>query len=173
MPRVRTPSFSKILELMGTETGPSGSRASKQPPMIAINTMPPPHLPAELLDHTVDHLHDARFALKNCCLVSKSWVPRSRKHLFANVTFKTAARLQSWKTTFPDPSTSPACYTKDLVVWCPQLVTAADAEERGWIRTFSQVVHLGLDFDWSKTSLLPFPGSHLRSNLSIWTSAVS
>ena len=123
--------------------------------------MPPPHLPVELLDHTVDHLHDARFALKSSCLVSKSWVPRARKHLFAKVTFKTAARLQSWKTTFPDPSTSPARYTKDLVVWCPELVTAADAEERGLIRAFSQVAHLGLDFDWQGTSLLPFHGLSL------------
>ena len=118
--------------------------------------MPPPHLPAELLDHTVDHLHDTRFALKSCCLVSKSWVPRTRKHLFAKVTFKTTACLQSWKTIFPDPSTSPARHTKDLVVWCPELVSAADAEERGWIRAFSQVVHLGLDLDWPRTSLLPF-----------------
>ena len=45
------------------------------------------------------------------------------------------------------------------MVWCSELVTAADAEERGWIRAFfSQVAHLGLDFDWSKTSLLPFHG---------------
>ena len=123
--------------------------------------MPLPYLPAELLDHTVDHLHDARVAPKSCCLTSKSWVPRTRKHLFAKVTFKTAARLQSWKTSFPDPPSSPARYTKDLVVWCPELVTAADAEERGWIRAFSQVVHLDLDFDWSKTSLLPFHGLSL------------
>ena len=43
--------------------------------------MPPPDLPGELLDHTVDHLYDARVTLKSCCLVSKSWVPRTRKHL--------------------------------------------------------------------------------------------
>ena len=52
-------------------------------------------------------------------------------------------------------------YTKDLVVWCPELVIAADAEERGWIRAFSQVAHLGLDFDWQRTSLLPFHGLSL------------
>ena len=42
------------------------------------------------------------------------------------------------------------------MVWWPELVTAADAEERGWIQAFSQVAHLGLDFDRQRTSLLPF-----------------
>ena len=95
--------------------------------------MPPPHLPTELLDHIVDHLHDASDVLKSCCLVSKSWDPRTRTHLFAKVTFNTGQHLQSWKTTFPDPSTSPARYTKDLVVWCIGTVSVlvADAEERG------------------------------------------
>ena len=35
------------------------------------------HLPAETLDHIVDHLHDTKDALRNCCLGSKSWVPRT------------------------------------------------------------------------------------------------
>jgi hypothetical protein len=51
--------------------------------------MPNPHLPAELLDHVVDHLHDTKLALRSCCLVSKSWIPRTRKHLFANINFNT------------------------------------------------------------------------------------
>jgi hypothetical protein len=38
-------------------------------------------LPAEMLDHVVDHLYDTEDALRNCCLVSKSWIPRTRKHL--------------------------------------------------------------------------------------------
>ena len=118
--------------------------------------MPPRYLPAELLDHIVDHLHDTRDALKSCCLVSTSWVSRTRKHLFAKVTFKTAEHLQSWKTTFPDPSTSPAHYTEDLVICCPESVTAADAEERGWVPTFSEVEYLNLDFDTPEISLLPF-----------------
>ena len=104
-----------------------------------------PRFPAELLDHTVDHLHSERDALKNCCLVSKSWIPRARKHLFADTEFQTAADLQSWKTTFPDPSTSPARYTKSLFVRCPPVARSSGAGEGDWIRTFSRVVHLEIE----------------------------
>ena len=106
-----------------------------------------PRFPAELLDHTVDHLHNERDTLKRCCLVSKSWIPRARKHLFADVEFQAAADLQSWKIMFPDPSTSPARYTKSLVVNCPLFATASDAEEGGWIRTFSRVVHFKIEIN--------------------------
>jgi hypothetical protein len=99
----------------------------------------------ELLDHTVDLLHDSRDTLKSCCLVSKSWIPRARKHLFASINLSTAEDLQAWKAMFPDPSTSPACYTKSLFVKCPLTVTASDAQEGGWIRTFSRVVHFEID----------------------------
>ena len=104
-----------------------------------------PRFPAELLDHTVDHLHSERDALKNCCLVSKSWIPRARKHLFADTEFQTPADLQSWKTTFPDPSTSPARYTKSLFVRCPPVARSSGAGEGDWIRTFSRVVHLEIE----------------------------
>jgi hypothetical protein len=132
----------------------------RQSGFLSATTMPPPHLPAELLDHTVDHLHDARIALKSCCLVSKSWVPRTRKHLFAEVEFN-SQNLQSWKTTFPDPFISPACYTKDLVVRCPGMISTTDAEERGWFRAFSHVVHLELSLHLPIISLLPFHGFSL------------
>jgi hypothetical protein len=36
-------------------------------------------LPAELLDYVIDHLCDTQDALRNCCLVSKSWVPSHPK----------------------------------------------------------------------------------------------
>ena len=101
-----------------------------------------PHLPPELLDHIIDLLRGSPRALRNCCLVSKLWVPRTRKYLFANIAFRNATLLQSWKKTFPDPSTSPALYAKTLSVACSHVVTAADAQPGGWIRGFSHVVHL-------------------------------
>ena len=104
--------------------------------------MSDPHLPVELLDHIVDLLYDTEDALMNCCLVSKSWAPRTRKHLFANVKVRSAHHLKSWRETFPDPSTSPARYAKTLSVSCPRAVTAADAESGGWITGFCSVVHL-------------------------------
>jgi len=101
-----------------------------------------PRLPVELLDHVADYLHGRKEALRNCCLVSKSWIPRARKHLFADIRFNTRAVQESWKEMFPDPSISPAHYTKTLLIDCSHIVTAADAEARSWIRGFSCVVHL-------------------------------
>jgi len=111
----------------------------------AETTMSNPHLPTELLDHVVDHLHDTEDALRNCCLVSKSWIPRARRHLFADVRFKTEEDLELWKEVFPDPSTSPGRHTKALTIDRPHVVTAADAEAGGWIGGFSHVVQLKLD----------------------------
>jgi len=102
------------------------------------------HLPCEILDHIVDLLHDRQTPLRSCCLVSKSWVPRARTHLFAEVEFDTAKSLQSWKGTFPDPSTSPARYTKALTIRGSQVVTAADVETGSWIRGFSRVARLAM-----------------------------
>jgi hypothetical protein len=132
-------------------------------------------LPAEILDYVVDHLHDTQDALRNCCLVSKSWVPRARKHLFADIKFY-AKSLQSWKETFPDPSTSPARYAKKLLIVHPQVVTAADAEPGGWIGGFSRVVHFKVFssiYDSSKLSFAPFHGfSPAIKSLSVIISAL-
>ena len=106
--------------------------------------MSTPRLLPELLDYIVDSLRNEPADLKSCCLVSKSWIPRTRTHLFAQVAFSDK-RLQSWKNLFPDPSTSPACYTKTLLIRLPLPVTSADAKEGGWIPTFSRVTFFGVD----------------------------
>ena len=97
-----------------------------------------PDLPPELLDHVVGLLHNVTDELKNCCLVSKSWIPRTRKHLFADVAF-------SCPSTFPNPFTSPVCYARSLLIKCPQVITTMDVEEDGWIPTFPRVVHLKVE----------------------------
>jgi len=102
------------------------------------------NLPRELLDHIVDLLHGSKTPLRNCSLVSKSWVARTRTHLFAEVHFQTTESLESWKKTFPDPSTSPARYAKALSVGCPRVVTAADGDSGRWIAAFSRVERLEL-----------------------------
>ena len=136
---------------------PSKSRRS-QLERLAEATMSDPYLPAETLDHVVDLLHNTRDALRNCSLVSKSWIPRTRKHLFSIIKFPTEASLQSWKKTFPDPSSSPARYTKILTINC----TPADAEVGDWIRAFSRVEHLEVGdqgfLAGGPSSLIPFYG---------------
>ena len=96
-------------------------------------TMPcHPRLPAELLDYIVDFL-DTAIALRHCCLVSKSWIPRARRHLFAIVEFYSPEHLRPWTTTFTDPSTSPACYTTFLTLSCP---TVADGKRTDGLQPF-------------------------------------
>jgi hypothetical protein len=100
--------------------------------------------PPEILDYTIDALHHEPGALRKCCLVAKSWVPRTRKHLFSHVIFTTRQVLESWKTTFPDPSRSSAHHTRTLTIFCPDAATAADAAEGGWIPSFSRILSIHL-----------------------------
>ena len=112
-----------------------------------------PPLPEELLDDIVDLLHDSKDALRSCCLVSKSWIPCTRKFLFARIVFWTPRKLRLWINTFPDPSTSPAYYTRTLVVGCPEIARTEDAGEGGWIRTFSRIMHLRVDIPGSASGV--------------------
>ena len=92
--------------------------------------MPNPCLPLEALDYVVDFLHDESPTLKECCLVSKSWVSRTRKHLFARIQFCSADNLKSWKK-FPDPTNSPAYHTHTLFIGCVEFIEEGNAEEGG------------------------------------------
>ena len=151
-----------------------GPRRRRQNGSILIclartTAMSNPNLPSEIVDYIVDILHDSPETLKECCLVSKSWVPRTRKYLFADIHFRSPNDLKSWKETFPDPSNSPAYYhTHTLTAGCVQSVTAADAEADGWITTFSRVVRLKLygsmTFSYFKTSLT-LKSLHVNSTL--------
>ena len=123
--------------------------------------MPNPNLPPEILDYIVDIHHDRLKTLRRCCLVAKSWVPRARRHLFAKVEFFSVKHLEAWKKTFPDPSNSPARHTHTLLIYCPDAVTAADAEDGGWIQAFSRLEYLNVgdnvqNSTYSKASLAPF-----------------
>ncbi|KAF9644820.1 hypothetical protein BDM02DRAFT_3121298 [Thelephora ganbajun] len=110
------------------------------------------HLPPEILDYIVDFLRDQPETLKQCCLVSKSWVSRTRKHLFANIEFPIADDLETWKEIFIDPSGSPAHHTRTLRIDCVGAVKEEDAEEDGWIPTFSCVTRLWLVLDRDSVS---------------------
>ena len=97
-------------------------------------------LPPEILDHVVDQLYDNSTTLKTCCLVSKSWIRRTRKHLFANVSFNgLICDVESWEDTFPSPTNSqaPAHHTRTLSIHHPHLIGASDT-----ILTFCNVERL-------------------------------
>jgi len=138
-------------------------------------------LPPEILDLTIDHLHDGPATLKACCLVSKSWIPRARQHLFTHAKFdELVSPIESWMKAFPDPSRSPAHHTRTLTILGLRLITAASTDVGRWIRAFHSVVILHLDTrgwgeNWgndNRVSLLPFHGIspavrslHLESTL--------
>ena len=74
--------------------------------------------PPEILNHIIDFLYDdGPWTLKSCCLVSKLWIPRSRKHLFAHIMFTRRGNYFRWKESFPDPASSPAQFTRTLKVY--------------------------------------------------------
>ena len=102
------------------------------------------HLPPEILDHIVDFLLLQDKPLKQCCLVSRSWVPHARKHLFVDVKFVAERHIKAWKKVFPDPSGSPARYTHNLVICCVEGVSAEDVQKGGWLHPFSRLVRLEL-----------------------------
>ena len=103
------------------------------------------YLPPEILDYIAKFLHDDPNTLRDCCLVSQSWVPRARKHLFADVGLRTEENLESWKRLFSDPSTSPAHFAKSLYIGCALAVTAADAEAGSWLKCFVRIAHLRVE----------------------------
>jgi hypothetical protein len=118
-------------------------------------------LPPEILDLIVDHLHDEPTALRACCVVSKSWIHRTRTHLFANVEFHpSTSSIELWKKAFPDPSNSPAHHTRSLTARGLFVVTAADVDAGGWIRAFDNLIYLHLEpLSWEERfSLIPFHG---------------
>ena len=101
-----------------------------------------PVLPPEMLDSIVDLLCHEPKTLRQCCLVSKSWVPRTRKYLFAVIKFPTPSHIEAWKRTFPVPSDSPAHYTHALTIRFLGVTTAPDGVEDVSIPAFPRLVRL-------------------------------
>jgi len=98
-----------------------------------------------MLDLIVDFLHDEPGALKACCLSSKSWIHRTRQHLFARVEFSLESHVKLWEETFPDPFNTPARYTRNLSIRRSRVVTSLGRGVGGCIRTFSGIVRLDVD----------------------------
>ena len=98
--------------------------------------------PQEISDYFIDFLHGEHITLRKSYLVSKSWVPHSRKYLFRELTFRSLADLDAWKENFLGPVDSPGHYTRSLFIVCPQVTLTAAVEDSGWVQAFSNVVRL-------------------------------
>lgn len=97
-----------------------GSKPSKTPrPAPAKGqTTTVPRIPQDVIDEILDHLAaDSGQAftgsLRSCALVSKSWVPSCRRHLFRTVVFA-SGDIPRWLRTFPAPEEGPARHVRDL-----------------------------------------------------------
>src|ERR1700753_1926459 len=119
--------------------------------------MSDPFLPPELFDHIVDHLHEQPETLRQCCLVSKSWIPRVRTHLFGEIIFRHSFHVQAWKKTFPDPTNSPAYYTLALSFSSMSAIIDMFAEGDGFIRPFHNATRLSWLCDSGMRNLDPCP----------------
>lgn len=80
------------------------------PPNISVvnhastnSTVAIPHLPPELSDRILDHLHDDLLTLNSCSRVCRAWLPRSRFHYFhaIELTSYAGARFADILTTNP------------------------------------------------------------------------
>ena len=56
-----------------------------------------PSLPSEILDLIFDHVRDEQPTLKACCVISKLWMQRARRHLFARIEFHASrSQVELW-----------------------------------------------------------------------------
>ena len=122
-----------------------------------------PSLPPEILDLVVHHLRNEPTTLKACCLVSKSWIPRARLHLFAQVSFGSVGHdIELWMATFPDPSSSPAHYTRRLNIFDLDITILASMGALAWIHHFRHIVELHLKPVLPVGSSIPVSIAQLR-----------
>ena len=113
-----------------------------------VETTMLPSLPPEIFDHIVDHLHYYRTTLKACCLVSSSWIPRTRRHLFAWVDFGSPKSFAKWVGYFPDPSNSPAHHTRIISIHASAITLVTSSDALPWFRAFHLATRLELQGHW-------------------------
>ena len=93
----------------------SKTSKAKRPTSGKTKTVIVPIIPQDVIDEILGHLAaDSDFiSLQSCALVSKSWVPACRRHLFHTIHFSSKDRAR-WLETFPVPEESPARYVRHL-----------------------------------------------------------
>ena len=94
-------------------------------------------IPTDLI---LDYLSNERYALRDHCAISKSWVPQVRRNLFAHVKFDVfGPTIESWIKAFPDPSDSPAHLSHTLLIRSSPVLATASLDTHAWIRIFENI----------------------------------
>ena len=94
----------------------SKTSGPSRPDSVEIKTTTIPRVPQEIADEILDHLSadpDSSLSLQSCSLVSKSWVPSCRRHLFHTIVLA-PMDMARWLEVFPAPKESPARHVRDL-----------------------------------------------------------
>ncbi|KAF9786139.1 hypothetical protein BJ322DRAFT_1210669 [Thelephora terrestris] len=115
--------------------------------------MSDPRLPPEILDYIVDFLHNKTWWLKRSCLVAKSWVPRTRKHLFNEIVIVSLNSLEAWWKVFPEPNSSPGHHTRSLFFLSVYFIFPEAAGGSILVRPFPNVVRLVISSTWELPAL--------------------
>jgi hypothetical protein len=111
----------------------------------SVGTKMSSSLPSEIFGLILDHLSHERTTLEACCLVSKSWVPWTRRHLFTHIHLRSRKSVESWMEIFPDPSNSPAHHARSLRICSTATTPMTGSNARAWLRSFHLVVTLSVD----------------------------
>ena len=96
---------------MGSETS-----EAKHPTFMEAKAVTIPRIPQEIIGEILSHFNASDSdlgTLQSCALVSRSWAPLCRRHLFHTVVF-TSRNVAKWLETFPVPEESPARHVRDL-----------------------------------------------------------
>ena len=130
-----------------------------------MSPSPRPDLPLEILDLIVDYLCTEPDTLKMCCLVSKSWVSRTRRHLFTHVKFGSwsGPSFESWMELFSNLSTSPSHHTCFLAFHSFPVIEVDTTGAPACTRSFRYIVESEVVMsEWNhQISLVPLRGLSL------------
>lgn len=55
------------------------------------------HIPPELVDQIIDHLHNDPKSLNACALAARDWLPSARHHRFRSIRFHSAKKIDSFR----------------------------------------------------------------------------
>ena len=72
-------------------------------------------LPQELIDHTIDHLHNDKLSLAACSLVCKNWLSSARRHVFNKLILDTSINIVT-HLMFLQSHASIALYVRSLIL---------------------------------------------------------
>jgi len=96
--------------------GSKSSKTKRRPPVKTNTVAVRARIPQEILDEILDYLaaDSDLSSLRSYSLVSRSWVPSCRRHLFHTIHFNSRKAVLSWGEAFPVPEGSPARHVRDL-----------------------------------------------------------